>query len=64
MLLDYYEASMGNGTLASYDEDKEEVKNVTFWFQLYLGSIKMIMDIDSKNNDIIHSKPRLFLALI
>ena len=55
---------MGNGTLASYDENKMEVNDVTFWLQLYLGSIKMIMDIDSENKDIIHSKPRLFLVQI
>ena len=55
ILLDYYEASMGNHSLASYDQDKPEINNVTFWFQLYLGSVKMITDMKPGEPHIIPS---------
>ena len=55
-LLDYYEASLGNHTLASYNEEESEINNVTFWFQLYLGSVQMIMDLDSESKGVIESK--------
>ena len=55
-LLDYYEASLGNHTLASYNEEESEINNVTFWFQLYLGSVQMIMDLYSDSKDIKNCK--------
>ena len=55
-LLDYYEASLGNHTLASYNENEGEINNVTFWFQLYLGSVQMIMDLYSDSKDIKNCK--------
>ena len=55
-LLDYYKASLGNNTLASHNEEKDEINNVTFWFQLYLGSVQMIMNLGIESKDKISSK--------
>ena len=56
VLLDYYEASLGNNALASYDQDKLEINNVTFWFQLYLGSVKMIVDLKPEDTEVFQGK--------
>ena len=63
-LLDYYEASLGNHTLASYNEEESEINNVTFWFQLYLGSVQMIMDLYSDSKDIKNCKIYWLFELI
>ena len=63
-LLDYYEASLGNHTLASYNENEGEINNVTFWFQLYLGSVQMIMDLYSNSKVIKNRKIYWLFELI